>query len=437
MSGFCTLSVIDLDTIDVSNLNRQFLFRSEHVGQPKAPVSAQAALKFNPDACITAYHANIKDSNFGIKFIAGFALVLNALDNLDARRYVNRLCLAANVPLIESGTTGYLGQVMPIRKGLTACYECHPKPTQKVYPICTIRSTPDKPVHCIVWAKECLKLIFGQSSESMLYEDPDSTDPSTYMPYVQLPTEKTPHNLLTYSKRLLVALYHTEVLKRISMDVYRTAKRPPSPIDPTLISATLDNMLSGAYDVPTSAPNWEQKVWTTEEALIEFALCVQQIATERAAHLGMIAFDKDDLHTMRFVAATANLRCRIFEITALSYHDAKGVAGNIIPAIASTNAIIAGLQVLEAIHMLKVISKDKISEKEINLQHRHTYCMRVPTRKGYYLMPSTADAPSASCYVCGTTQLTLLVHLFVSKSILVFHFISCLWVILCALLRLT
>lgn len=156
LAGFLTVQVIDLDTIDVSNLNRQFLFRPEHVGQPKALVAAEAVKRFNPDLKITAHHGNIKDPKFGISYFATFNVVLNALDNVDARRHVNRLCLAANVPLIDAGTTGYLGQVMPIFKGKTACYECKPKPTQKVYPICTIRSTPDKPVHCIVWAKGLL-----------------------------------------------------------------------------------------------------------------------------------------------------------------------------------------------------------------------------------------------------------------------------------------
>ena len=144
LTGFLTVEIIDLDTIDVSNLNRQFLFRTEHVGQPKAVVAAAAAKAFNPDVKITAHYGNVKDPQFGISYIQTFQIVLNALDNIDARRHVNRLCLAANVPLIDSGTTGYLGQVMPIFKGKTACYECTPKPTQKVYPICTIRSTPDK-----------------------------------------------------------------------------------------------------------------------------------------------------------------------------------------------------------------------------------------------------------------------------------------------------
>ena len=73
----------------------------------------------NPQANITAYHENFKTSRYSIEYFEQFALVLNALDNVDARKHVNRLCLAANVPLIESGTTGYLGQVSVIQKGVT------------------------------------------------------------------------------------------------------------------------------------------------------------------------------------------------------------------------------------------------------------------------------------------------------------------------------
>ena len=72
---------------------------------------------------VKAYHDNIKSSQFDSHYFAQFNVVLNALDNVDARRHVNRLtyviyftiserlCLAADVPLIDSGTTGYLGQV--------------------------------------------------------------------------------------------------------------------------------------------------------------------------------------------------------------------------------------------------------------------------------------------------------------------------------------
>ena len=67
---------------------------------------------FNPDITIISYYDNIKNSKFNISYYQRFTIVLNALDNIDARRHVNRLCLAANVPLIDSGTTGYLGIII-------------------------------------------------------------------------------------------------------------------------------------------------------------------------------------------------------------------------------------------------------------------------------------------------------------------------------------
>lgn len=119
-------------------------------------VAKETAQRFNPNAQIVAHHANIKDAEFTVSWFRGFAIVFNALDNLDARRHVNKMCLAADVPLIESGTAGFNGQVQVIKKGVTACYDCTPKETPKTFPVCTIRSTPSQPIHCIVWGKSYL-----------------------------------------------------------------------------------------------------------------------------------------------------------------------------------------------------------------------------------------------------------------------------------------
>lgn len=111
LSGFKQIHLVDLDTIELSNLNRQFLFRRRHIGQSKAEVAREAALKMSPSVSITAHFANITDTTkFPIAFFKQFDLVMNALDNLAARRYVNLMCLMVQVPLIESGTAGYLGQ---------------------------------------------------------------------------------------------------------------------------------------------------------------------------------------------------------------------------------------------------------------------------------------------------------------------------------------
>lgn len=154
--GFNEIHVVDLDTIDLSNLNRQFLFRHEHIKKSKALVAKETAQKFNPRVKIEAHHANIKESQFNVDWFKSFNIVFNALDNMEARRHVNKMCLAADVPLIESGTTGFNGQVQVIKKGVTACYDCTPKDAPKSFPVCTIRSTPSQPIHCIVWAKSYL-----------------------------------------------------------------------------------------------------------------------------------------------------------------------------------------------------------------------------------------------------------------------------------------
>ena len=153
LTGFGHITLLDLDTIDLSNLNRQFLFKKKDVKQSKAMVSttllgssvlcsissvfqvaAQTAGAFNPNVHIQPIHANIKEPQFDIEWFQSFDIVLNALDNLgewihistiphfttcckqDARRHVNKMCMAAGIPLVESGTAGYLGQVQPLLK---------------------------------------------------------------------------------------------------------------------------------------------------------------------------------------------------------------------------------------------------------------------------------------------------------------------------------
>lgn len=96
----------------MSNLNRQFYFRKEHKGLPKSFVAKEALLKLNSNLRINALQANVKD--FGIKYFKKFDIVISALDNAEARSYINSMCVALNKPLLDAGTTGYKGQVILI-----------------------------------------------------------------------------------------------------------------------------------------------------------------------------------------------------------------------------------------------------------------------------------------------------------------------------------
>jgi len=82
LAGFGQIMLLDLDTIDLSNLNRQFLFRKKDVKQSKAMIAAQTAAPFNPNVHIHPIHGNIKEPQFDVAWFGGFDIVLNALDNL-------------------------------------------------------------------------------------------------------------------------------------------------------------------------------------------------------------------------------------------------------------------------------------------------------------------------------------------------------------------
>lgn len=412
LSGFEDIETLDLDTIDVSNLNRQFLFRPQHVGQSKAMVARAAVTAFNPASTVKAHHGNVKNVSFGINYVKRFDLVFNALDNIGARRHVNRLCLATDTPLIESGTTGYLGQVQPIRKGVSACYECTPKPTPKVFPICSIRSTPSKYVHLVVWAKEFYKLLFGKRDDSMLFEADASG--STYMDLVGAApaADWGAPQVADWGARLLAALYDAEIRQKIEMDVYKGAEKPPAPLSPQTFSAAREALAAerAAHPSAEGGTAWTRRLWSEGECARELLACLCDAYgdAERAANFGALSFDKDDALSMRFVAAAANLRGLAFGIEGQSYHDAKGVAGNIIPAIATTNAVVAGLQVLEAI---KILRGDDFQQC-----CRFTWVQRHPTRKGQYLQPTRLEAPNPKCLACSGSHVS--VHIDVRSTTL-------------------
>jgi ubiquitin-like 1-activating enzyme E1 B len=452
LTGFTKVTVIDLDTIDVSNLNRQLLFRSQHVGQPKCVVACSVATQLaqspketspssssaSPEVEYVAMHGNVCDnSQFHVEFVKQFALILNALDNVVARRRVNRLALAAGVPLIEAGTTGYLGQVTTIHKASeTACYECQTQETGKVYPICTIRSTPSAPVHCIVWAKELYKLLFGDSvQESMLYEDVHSSktdddtavngdgdadthngvagdeqgqgEPSTYMESVLEFRELLEQQRQDGSAKVsmdsvqLVAvplvrnLYVLEIQKQLDMDRYKTAQKVPAVLEEAVVTTTMVAPTTKATYRPTD-------VWSSPECVAEFIQCCHDALSDPAALLP--AFDKDDVLAMRFVTAASNLRATIFGIEpAQSYYTAKGIAGNIIPAIATTNAIVAGLQILQCFAVLQAQLTASGAGVELTSLRDHCHyvnCLRNSTRNGLFLTAATLEPPNPKCFVC-------------------------------------
>ena len=150
------LTITDDDVIEKSNLTRQFLFRDWNIGQAKSTVAASAAGTINPNLHIEALQnrASPETENvFDDAFWEGLDVVVNALDNVTARMYMDMRCLYFQKPLLESGTLGAKCNTQMVIPHLTENYGASRDPPEKQAPMCTVHSFPHNIDHCLTWAR--------------------------------------------------------------------------------------------------------------------------------------------------------------------------------------------------------------------------------------------------------------------------------------------
>lgn len=164
----------DPDVIEVSNLNRQFLFREKHLRKPKSSTAAAAAIQMNKSlkgnivARLDKVHPGTSHI-FTDHFFEGLTIVTNALDNIAARKYVDARCVTAKTPLLESGTLGSKGHVQVILPHLTESYGSQKDPEDNNdIPICTLKMFPEETLHCVEWARDLFGKFFSQAPKSVL-----------------------------------------------------------------------------------------------------------------------------------------------------------------------------------------------------------------------------------------------------------------------------
>ncbi|MFX0210881.1 MAG: ThiF family adenylyltransferase [Candidatus Hodarchaeota archaeon] len=149
--GIGRLILVDVDTIEFSNLNRQMLFKVEDVGKKKAEIARKRIQeRFNPDIEIKSFSNLLQ--NLPQRIFNEVDIIAGCVDNFLARQYLNAIAVELKLPFVDSATDGYFGQIQYIKPKITACLACEtpqpPDETRVLTAPCTLVGVPREREHC-------------------------------------------------------------------------------------------------------------------------------------------------------------------------------------------------------------------------------------------------------------------------------------------------
>ena len=410
----------DMDNIERSNLSRQFLFREKDVKQPKSNVAAKAASEMNPDFNIRPYVMRVgsdTENHFNEAFWDSLDVVVTALDNVEARLYVDSRAMQACKPMLDSGTLGTKGSTQVVIPRVSENYGASRDPPEAGVPICTLKHFPYKIEHTVQWARDWFEGEFKKLpvNTSLYIQNPsafaDSLDDGIKIQTLEDVKAALTTNYPTsfadcihWARLAFQDLFHNEIAQLVhnfpvdsvtpsGAPFWSGHKRAPQPLifDPTdpahlafIVAAA--NLHATNYGIanerdqavfmkvlPTiTVPKFRPKdckiaanekeakalekqqedlakEWDVDGKAKELLATMPPASKLKGISVRGIDFEKDDDKNFHvdFMTACSNMRARCYRIQEASKHKTKGIAGKIIPAIATTTALVTGLVCLE------------------------------------------------------------------------------------------
>ncbi|CAK63716.1 unnamed protein product (macronuclear) [Paramecium tetraurelia] len=400
--------VTDPDIIENSNLSRQFLFREKHIRKPKSLTAAAVVKSMNPDIKIIARLDKVCQETQDIyhnQFYKQMNCVTNALDNVQARLYIDSKCVENDICLIESGTLGTKGHVQTIIPNLTESYASKQDPEQNNdIPYCTLRMFPENNIHCLEWARDKFEQYFYRKPTALVQLMQEASPqqqtvdlalrilkkyPKSFQQCLELGRQKF-QKLFVFDIQALLNAYPLDSVNKEGKLFWSPPKRAPQVIEfqgafaykfveyfAILTAQIYGIQIPQQYDLTKINVEVLSKQQLKKNKIQDLAEKQQnnqieqeeevknynQLLDEARNLLKQIEpslpqpqqFEKDDdlNHHVSFITSATNGRALNYGIQQVDWMWTKLKAGRIIPAMATTTSCIAGLQTLELIKILQ------------------------------------------------------------------------------------
>lgn len=433
MMGVGNTIITDMDTIERSNLNRQFLFRNKDIGQSKSVVATKVITEMNPNIKVVAHQNRVGEETMGIyneTFFDSLTCVANALDNVQARMFMDSLCLIHGKPLLESGTLGTKGNVQTVIPHLTESYgstNVRDPPEQSI-PVCTLKNFPYQIEHTIQWAREFFEGQFNRapSNYNKLFDNPNCVDDMSPNELYDINADieymlnniarnyddciRMAYNLWHENYRdqihQLVTQYPSDSITKEGVRFWSGTKKCPTVLHFDINNDShlgyvhsTSNLWADVFGIqhndqyyvktklatmtPPEMKNNNQVFSANEaeekerkEKLIQstdpdsLKVKLRNIITQQRVKVTPLSFEKDDDTNFHvdFMTHTSNIRAMNYGIPPIDRFKTKGIAGKIVPAIATTTTIVSGLVALELLKVIQGFNKlERFGNAYINL----------------------------------------------------------------------